>query len=57
MRNPSGTLNVAVIVKLLPDFPEGDVSYNSNGTLNRAETKNGLGPLSEVASSVHFMPN
>ncbi len=51
MLNPSGTLNVAVIVKLEPDFSEGNVSYNSDGTLNRAETKNVLGPHSAVASS------
>jgi len=27
-------LNVAVIIKLEPDFSEGNVSYNSDGTLN-----------------------
>lgn len=48
--NPNGKLNVAVIVKLEPDFSEGNVSYNSDGTLNRAETKNILGPHSSVAS-------
>ncbi|MGN6623495.1 MAG: electron transfer flavoprotein subunit beta, partial [Candidatus Nitrosocosmicus sp.] len=48
--NPNGKLNVAVIVKLEPDFSEGNVSYNSDGTLNRAETKNILGPHSFVAS-------
>ena len=49
--NLDGTLNVAVIVKLEPDFSEGNVSYNPDGTLNRAETKNILGPHSAVASS------
>ncbi len=44
-------LNAAVIVKLEPDFSEGNVSYNADGTLNRAETKNILGPHSAVASS------
>ena len=51
MLNLNGTLNVAVIVKLEPDFSEGNVSYNVDGTLNRAETKNILGPHSAVASS------
>jgi electron transfer flavoprotein beta subunit len=49
--NSNGTLNTAVIVKLEPDFSEGNVSYNADGTLNRAETKNILGPHSAVASS------
>jgi electron transfer flavoprotein beta subunit len=49
--NPDGTLNTAVIVKLEPDFSEGNVSYNADGTLNRAETKNILGPHSAVAST------
>ncbi len=49
--NPYGTLNVAVIIKLEPDFSEGNVSYNPDGTLNRAETKNILGPHSAVAST------
>src|ERR687890_291606 len=44
------SLGVAVIVKLEPDFSEGNVSYNSDGTLNRAETKNILGPHSAAAS-------
>src|SRR5918993_4652041 len=48
------SLGVAVIVKLEPDFSEGNVSYNSDGTLNRAETKNILGPHSAVASSAAF---
>ncbi|MEK7720969.1 MAG: hypothetical protein AAB359_01115, partial [Elusimicrobiota bacterium] len=43
------TLNVAVIIKLEPDFSEGNVSYNPDGTLNRAETKNTLGPHSAIA--------
>ena len=51
MLNLNGTLNVAVIVKLEPDFSEGNVSYNADGTLNRAETKNILGPHSAVASA------
>ncbi len=48
------TLNVAVIIKLEPDFSEGSVSYNSDGTLNRAETKNTLGPHSAVACMAAF---
>src|SRR5690242_21961206 len=44
------SLNIAVIIKLEPDFSEGNVSYNSDGTLNRAETKSILGPHSAVAS-------
>lgn len=48
------SLGVAVIVKLEPDFSEGNVSYNSDGTLNRAETKNILGPHSAVASTAAF---
>jgi electron transfer flavoprotein beta subunit len=47
-------LNVAVIVKLEPDFSEGNVSYNADGTLNRAETKSILGPHSAIASSAAF---
>jgi len=47
-------LNVAVIVKLEPDFSEGNVSYNSDGTLNRAETKSILGPHSAIASNAAF---
>lgn len=47
-------LNVAVIVKLEPDFSEGNVSYNPDGTLNRAETKNILGPHSAVAANAAF---
>lgn len=47
-------LNVAVLVKLEPDFSEGNVSYNSDGTLNRAETKSILGPHSAIASSAAF---
>lgn len=49
-----GNLNVAVIVKLEPDFSEGNVSYNADGTLNRAETKSILGPHSAVASNAAF---
>jgi electron transfer flavoprotein beta subunit len=48
------SLNVAAIVKLEPDFSEGNVSYNSDGTLNRAETKSILGPHSAVASRAAF---
>lgn len=47
-------LNIAVIVKLEPDFSEGSVSYNSDGTLNRAETKSILGPHSAIASAAAF---
>jgi electron transfer flavoprotein beta subunit len=47
-------LNVAAIVKLEPDFSEGNVSYNADGTLNRAETKSILGPHSAIASSAAF---
>ncbi len=48
------SLNVAVIVKLEPDFSEGNVSYNPDGTLNRAETKSTLGPHSAVAANAAF---
>ena len=47
-------LNIAVIIKLEPDFSEGNVSYNPNGTLNRAETKNTLGPHSAIAAEAAF---
>ena len=47
-------LNVAVIIKLEPDFSEGNVSYNPDGTLNRAETKNTLGPHSVIAAHAAF---
>jgi len=47
-------LNLAVIIKLEPDFSEGNVSYNSDGTLNRAETKNILGPHSAIACNAAF---
>ena len=47
-------LNIAVIVKLEPDFSEGNVTYNPDGTLNRAETKNILGPHSAIATSAAF---
>ncbi|WP_337863634.1 electron transfer flavoprotein subunit beta [Nitrososphaera sp.] len=47
-------LNTAVIVKLEPDFSEGNVSYNADGTLNRAETKSILGPHSAVACQAAF---
>ena len=48
------SLNVGVIIKLEPDFSEGNVSYNPDGTLNRAETKNTLGPHSAVAAQAAF---
>ena len=48
------SLNVAVVVKLEPDFSEGNVSYNADGTLNRAETKSILGPHSAIASNAAF---
>jgi electron transfer flavoprotein beta subunit len=48
------TLNVAVIIKLEPDFSEGSISYNADGTLNRAETKNTLGPHSALAANAAF---
>lgn len=47
-------LSTAVIVKLEPDFSEGNVSYNADGTLNRAETKSILGPHSATACSAAF---
>ncbi|HVX02577.1 MAG TPA: electron transfer flavoprotein subunit beta [Nitrososphaera sp.] len=47
-------LNVAAIVKLEPDFSEGNVSYNADGTLNRAETKSILGPHSAIACQAAF---
>jgi electron transfer flavoprotein beta subunit len=50
----SGPIKVAVIVKLEPDFSEGNVSYNADGTLNRAETKSILGPHSAVACLAAF---
>jgi electron transfer flavoprotein beta subunit len=50
----SSSVNVAVIIKLEPDFSEGSVSYNSDGTLNRAETKSILGPHSAIASLAAF---
>jgi len=47
-------LNIAIIIKLEPDFSEGNVSYNPDGTLNRAETKNTLGPHSAIAADAAF---
>src|SRR6476661_10869562 len=47
-------LNAAVIIKLEPDFSEGNVSYNPDGTLNRAETKSILGPHSAIACNAAF---
>ena len=54
MATTTKDLNVAVIVKLEPDFSEGNVSYNADGTLNRAETKSILGPHSAIASNAAF---
>ncbi|HJU35404.1 MAG TPA: electron transfer flavoprotein subunit beta [Nitrososphaera sp.] len=54
MTTTTTDLNVAVIVKLEPDFSEGNVSYNADGTLNRAETKSILGPHSAIASNAAF---
>jgi electron transfer flavoprotein beta subunit len=48
------SLNVGIIIKLEPDFSEGNVSYNPDGTLNRAETKNTLGPHSAIAAQAAF---
>lgn len=48
------SLKVAVIVKLEPDFSEGNVTYNPDGTLNRGETKNILGPHSAIAANAAF---
>jgi electron transfer flavoprotein beta subunit len=48
------TLRTAVIIKLEPDFSEGNVSYNADGTLNRAETKSILGPHSAIAARAAF---
>src|SRR4029079_10167766 len=42
------------IVKLEPDFSEGNVSYNPDGTLNRAETKSILGPHSAISCNAAF---
>lgn len=47
-------LRLAVIIKLEPDFSEGNVSYNADGTLNRAETKSILGPHSAIACQAAF---
>lgn len=47
-------MSAAVIVKLEPDFSEGNVSYNTDGTLNRAETKSILGPHSAIACAAAF---
>ncbi len=52
--NRMDNLNVAVLIKLEPDFSEGNVSYNPDGTLNRAETKNTLGPHSAIAAHAAF---
>ena len=51
----SKPLNIAVIIKLEPDFSEGNVSYNPDGTLNRADTKNTLGPHSAIAAHAAFL--
>ena len=52
--NVMESLSVAVLIKLEPDFSEGNVSYNPDGTLNRAETKNTLGPHSAIAAHAAF---
>jgi len=49
-----GQINIAILIKLEPDFSEGNVSYNPDGTLNRAETKNTLGPHSAIAAHAAF---
>lgn len=54
LQNVLSQLNVAVVIKLEPDFSEGNVSYNPDGTLNRAETKNTLGPHSAIAADAAF---
>ena len=48
------SLNIAVIIKLEPDFSDGNVSYNPDGTLNRAETKTILGHHSAIATQAAF---
>ena len=50
------SLNIAVIIKLEPDFSEGNVSYNSDGTLNRAETKSISVPTALLHQRPHFIP-
>ena len=47
-------IRIVVVIKMEPDFSEGNVSYNPDGTLNRAETKNILGPHSAVAAKAAF---
>ena len=47
-------LNIDVMIKLEPDFSEGNVSYNPDVTLTRAETKNALGPHSAIAAKTAF---
>jgi len=47
-------LNIAVVVKFEPDLTEGNISYNSDGTLNRNQTKNTLGPHSKIAAQAAF---
>ena len=49
-----GSLNVAVVVKFEPDLTEGNISYNADGTLNRNQTKNTLGPHSKIAAQAAF---
>jgi hypothetical protein len=46
-------LNVGVIIKLEPDFSEGNVSYNSDGTLNRAETKTSWARTAQLPVMLH----
>lgn len=47
-------LNLAVVVKLEPDFSAGSISYNPDGTLDRTNTKNTLGPHSKIAAHAAF---
>ena len=47
-------LNIAVVVKLEPDFSAGSISYNPDGTLDRSNTKNTLGPHSKIAAQAAF---
>ncbi len=49
MNHDKDVINAAVMVKLEPDLSEGNVSYNPDGTLNRSQTKNILGPHSAIA--------
>ncbi len=50
----SNLVNVAVMIKLEPDLSEGNVSYNSDGTLNRSQTRSILGAHSAIACRAAF---